>query len=236
MTEKLSNVSIVIPWRKSQQHDRNNIAEWCFKRYEYLFPDAEIILSDSGDKIFSRGKSINKGVAECSGDYIIITDADYLFSSTMAKQLVNKQPWTVAVKQENYFYINRITTRRILRQPFDIDIKDIDFTDNIWPCQYFIYGGVLAMPKKNFIKFDDSMAGYGFEDNIQHYCLKAYHGKPFRTNNKMYHMFHDRPVNSDYMKKSYDNKEYHDKVWLPIKNNKKEIRKLVQEKGLYSNE
>jgi len=235
MSKKVFDVSIVIPWRKTEQRDRNEIADWCFKRYEYLFPHAEIILSDSGSEIFSRGESINKGVSECNGDYVIITDADYLFSSTMASELINKQPWTIAVKQENYFYINRITTRRILKQPFNVDIKDINFTDNVWECQYFIYGGVLAMPKNNFIKFDNMFSGYGYEDNQLFYCMKAYHGKPFRTNNKMYHLFHDRIASEDYMKKSYDNKKYHDEVWLPIQNNKKEIRKLVEQKELYKN-
>lgn len=232
-TTNFKNISIIIPWRNCGQKDRNRIFEFCYARYQYLFPRAEIILTDSDDEVFSRGKSINKGAKECKGDYLIITDADYLFSPTMAKEIVNKQPWTVAVKQENYFFLNDDITYRILNKyDFDVNIKDIDFGNSLTPSSFPTYGQLMAMPRENFVRFDESMSGYGWEDQVYWICMKACHGKEFRTNNKMYHMFHRRPINSKYMQKSYDNKNYYDKVWKPIENDKKAIRKLMQEKGM----
>lgn len=156
------NLSIIIPYRDNGQEDRYYIAEWCFKRYKYLFPNAEIILSDSSKTIFSRGESINLGVAKAKGDYIIITDSDYLFSDRMAMEIVNKGTWTIACKTRNYYFTNKIITYEILQLPFDIRLKDINFGNNIQVSQYETYGQVLAMPKNNFVGFDENMKGYGF--------------------------------------------------------------------------
>jgi glycosyltransferase involved in cell wall biosynthesis len=228
-----TKLSIIIPWRDVRQRDRNEIADWCFERYRYLFPDAEIVIADSGDRVFSRGKSINKGVSEATGDYIIILDADYLFTETMAKEIINKQPWTVAVKSENYFYLNDKITQRVLGDaPATINLKSIDFENNTKPCPFTVHGGVLAMPKENFIKFDEKFNGYGFEDNVFATVMRAFHGKEFRTNNPMYHLNHVRTPGSMYMQKSYDNKAYYEKTWKPIENDRKAIRRLAEEKGM----
>lgn len=229
----MANISVIIPWRESRQRDRNIIAEWCFKRYKWLFPYAEFIFCDSGDEIFSRGKSINQGVENCTGDYIIITDADYLFSPTMAKEIVNKQPWTIACKQENYYFTDEYIASSILNKPFDIDIKSINFGNHIQVSPYPTLGQVIGLQRNCYIKFDESMVGYGYEDAVWYYCMKSIHGKEFRTNNKMYHIFHKRPIYEPYMKKSYDNKNYHDKVWFSIKDDRKKMKELIKEKGLY---
>jgi predicted glycosyltransferase involved in capsule biosynthesis len=224
-------LSIIIPWRNSQL-DRNNIAQWCFARYKYLFPDAEFIYCDSGDTTFSKAKSLNQAVPKANGNYIIITDADYLFSSAMAKEIVNKQPWTVAARKENYFYLSENMTKEILTLDSSINLKDINIPiTRIAPCPFEVYGGVWAFPKENFIKLDN-LNGYGYDDNIWYDCMNAQYGQPFKTNNKMYHMHHDRPITSDYMQKCYINESYYKSTWLPIKENRKQIRKLILEKGL----
>jgi hypothetical protein len=226
-------LSIVIPWRRSNQSDRNMNAKWCFARYKHLFPDAEFIYCDSGDKIFSKAKSLNQGVLQASGDYIIITDADYLFSSTMAKEIVNKQPWTVAVKKENYFYLSENMTKEILTLDSSINLKDIHIPiKHVKSCPFEVYGGVWAFLKDNFIKFDPNFSGYGYEDETFYLCMNAQYGQPFKTNNKIYHLHHDRPMTSDYMQKCFANESYYKSTWLPIKERRKQIRQLILEKGL----
>lgn len=225
------DISIIIPWRDIGQQDRNDIAEWCFERYKYLFPEAELIISDSGEEVFSRGGSINKGVQAAKGSYIIITDADYLFSATMARQIINKQAWTVAVKSENYFFLNRGVTNKILQEnPSDFDIKNFNFEDSATNSSFIVYGGMLAMPKENFlqVQFDTKFNGYGYEDNGFYWTMKAFFGKEYRTGLPMYHMCHERTAGSIYMQKSYANKDYYDKVYKPILYDKKALRQLVE--------
>jgi hypothetical protein len=226
-------ISIIIPWRNATQQDRADIAEWCFEYYKTLFPKAEFIFSDSKDKAFSRGKSINKGVNRCTGDYIIITDADYIFSPELAKALVNDHDWTVAVKSENYFFLNKASTKKILEEdPSDFDFNESMANQGSTKSTFVMYGGILAMPKKNFIKFDPFFKNYGFEDNTFNLCMNAFYGKAFRTDYNLYHMNHDRIAESEYMQGSYTNKDYYDKVWKPLEYNIIEVKKLAKKMGL----
>lgn len=212
-------ISIIIPWRVPKQRDRKEIAEWCFNRYRLLWPDAEIILADDEGENFSRGKSINKGVLQSTGDYIIITDADYLIPHEMAKELVNDKPWTVAVKNNNYFYIEEGYTNYILRnKDANVQVESLNLAGKLQSCPFFIYGGVLAMPKENFlkVKFDPNYSMYGYEDNSFYHCMKAFFGKEYRTNYKMYHLHHRRDADSPYMLGCRKNKLYYDKVYVPM--------------------
>jgi predicted glycosyltransferase involved in capsule biosynthesis len=228
-----SNLSIVIPYRDNGQPDRKRIAEWFFVRLKYLYPNAEIILSDAGDRVFSRGASINRGVEKSTRDYIIITDSDYLISDKLAKDLINNKPWTVCVDHKNYYFLNELVTSRILRlDPCKFDVKSFDYNNNIQQSTYFLYGGILAMPKKNFVKFDETCSGYGFEDNVFWQSMTALYGKEHRTSNCLYHLFHQRIANSMYMKYSYVNKDYFDRVWKPLLNDKKAIIELMKKKNL----
>lgn len=228
-------ISIIIPWRKSRQKDRIEIFDWCMARYKHLFPSAEIILCDDGHEHFSRGRSINKGVEESSGNYIVITDADYLFFSNFAEGIVNDYPWTVGVKGKNYYYIEEGYTNFILRnrQP-DAEYESFEFNRRVSSCPFFVYGGVLAMPKENFIKFDPNMYNYGWEDNIFYLVMKAVYGEEHRTRANMFHMFHKRPAESPYMLGSYDNKKYYDSVWRPIENDRDAIIKKAKELKMYA--
>jgi len=230
-------LSVIIPWRKSKELDRNVIAEWCFKRYKYLFEnlglrEVEFVYSDDGGDVFSRGGSINKGVEECRGDYIIITDADYLFGQQMARNLINKQEWTVACKQHNYYFTDHYIANYILSKPHDIDIKKIAFGKHIEVSKWQTYGQILAMPKKNFVKFYNKFRGYGFEDDVFYYCMRAWNGKEWRTNNYMFHIYHSRPIGSAYMQKSYDNIKILKDEWEEIKLDRKKMRQVMEEKGL----
>ncbi len=226
------NLSVIIPWRMPRQSDRREIAQWCFERYKYLWPDAEFVFSDSGDEIFSRGKSINKGIVDCTGDYCIVTDADYLFGVDLAKGIINDKAWTVAIQSENYYFIEEGNTNLILRSKSpEMSIENITLKVNKNP--YFVYGGILAFPKNNFVKFDENLVGYGYEDNIWYICMNAVHGTEYRTKFQMFHLYHRRPVGSAYMEKCYENKRYYDKEWDTIKNNRNKILSKIKELGLY---
>jgi hypothetical protein len=227
---KNMSISLIIPWRDNGQEDRSKITRWCLARYKFLFPSAELIICDSGDKIFSRGKSINKGVKECSGDYVIITDTDYLFDKSMAHDIVNKQPWTIAVKNKNYFYINQGTTDLILSTMTpNSSFKNFVFKNNIEPCPFFIFGGLMAMPTENFLRvqFDPYYKGYGYEDNQFYFSMKTVFGEEYRTGHEMYHLAHNRILGSEYMIRSYENKNYYDRTLKPILDNKEKIQEYI---------
>ena len=226
-------ISIVVPYRDIGQSDRNRAARWFFKRLEVLFPGAEVIKSDAGERLFSRGKSINQGVEKATGDYIIITDSDYLISKELAKDLINDKPWTVCVDHKSYYFLDEVITNKILRMDErTFEVKEFNFVGHKVQSNYTLYGGILAMPKKNFVKFDESFVAYGFEDVAEFFCLKAKNGEEYRTPYRLYHLFHERPGSSIYMKKSYDNQAYYNMTWKPIENNKQAILDLMKAKGM----
>lgn len=93
------NLSVIIPWRTPRQSDRREIAQWCFERYKHLWARCRIYFFWFWRRNFSRGKSINKGIADCTGDYCIVTDADYLFDFDIANGIINNNAWTVCDKE-----------------------------------------------------------------------------------------------------------------------------------------
>lgn len=229
---KNKEISIIIPHRDNGQKDRQLISKWCIKRYKYLFPNAEIILSDCGKIVFSRGGSINKGVEKANGNYIIIADNDYLFGQQLAKNLVNNYKWTVCTTKENYYFLNTPITTKILQMDTRVKLNKINFNGNIKSNPFNMWGGIIAMPKKNFIKFDTNMFGYGYDDTCFYDCMRAYHGNPHRTKSLMYHMEHQRIRGSTYMQRSYANKDYYDREWRTIRNDFKLVQQKCVEKGL----
>jgi hypothetical protein len=224
--------SLIVPYRPGQP-DRERIHDWCLARYAHLFPDAEIILADAGGEIFSRGRSINDGAARSTRARIVILDNDYLFDGLMAYGLImSAHPWTLGAQpREHIFIADSASAHNVLSQsPTDV----IDLNGVVtYPNPYPLYGSIIALPRAHFIRFDPEMAGYGWEDNVWYWCMCAVHGEPHRTENRYYHIYHDRPANSAYMRKSFDNKSYFERVWEPIIDDREAMLALMRAKEMW---
>jgi hypothetical protein len=227
-----SSVSVIVPYR-SGTPDRDAIAQWCFSRYVHLFPNAEILLSDAGGEIFSRGRSINVGVERSIGDTIVLLDADYLFDEVMARDLLSSTAaWTLGASSDHYAFITADSTQRVLAQApaGDIDMGHVAFVTNT----YVLYGGIISVPREHYVRFDEEMVGFGWEDNVWYWCMRAAYGEPHRTDNPFFHLHHERPASLPYMKMSYTNKDYAEAVWQPIKDDRDAMCALMRAKGMIS--
>jgi hypothetical protein len=224
--------SLIIPCRPGQP-DRERISAWCLARYAHLFPDAEMIIADAGGEIFSRGRSINDGVARSTRERIIILDNDYLFDNLMADDLVaSLHPWTLgAQSSEHIFIADSASADIVLSQPPTAVVRMYGVA--IYPNPYPLYGSIIALPRAHFIRFDPEMAGYGWEDNVWYWCMRAVYGEPHRTDNRYWHIYHDRPANSDYMRRSSDNKSYFERVWEPIIDDREAMLALMRAKEMW---
>lgn len=229
------NISVIIPWRDSGQLDRKRIFNWFLPRIKHLYPNAEIIISDSMDNTFSKGRSVNYGVAKATGNYIIITDADYLISQELSQALINDYPWTMSSYSYNYYFLDKEISNVILQyDPTIFNVNTFNFKNLYKQSPYIVYGGIWAMPKKNFVKFDEEFIGYGYEDNANYFTMKAIHGEEYRTPLKFYHLYHERINNNkDYMNKCNYNMTYYNKIYKPIENNTNELLKISKLKKLY---
>jgi hypothetical protein len=233
MPPRRQSVSLVIPYRAGAP-DRDRIADWCLARYRHLFPCAEIILADAGGEIFSRGRSINDGVSRAVGERLVILDTDYLFDSAMARDLVRSPAaWTLGGHKHNYSFIaDARSAGRILSQdPANdtIHLHRVALTPN----KFDVYGSIIALPRAHFVRFDPDMVGYGWEDNVWYWCMRAAHGEPHRTENRYYHIYHDRPAQSGYMRKSFDNKAYFERMWEPIIDDREAMLSLMRAKWMW---
>lgn len=66
-------VSLVVPWRPTLE--RRAVWDVLRHRYEILFPDWEIIESDSSGR-WNKPTAVNRGVERAAGDVVVVADAD----------------------------------------------------------------------------------------------------------------------------------------------------------------
>lgn len=169
-----SSLSVVIPWRRpaivrteAAQWRVSNF-NWVMARYERLFPDAEIIVSDPGGD-FQRSKFINYGVSKASRENILIGDADTIpypgAVSAGIDMLNDGRGWVIPYGDSDYYSSDRSSGENILRR---------DPTDNVtpeeitWEHKLHSWSGQVLIPRGIFtalLGFDERFQGWGFEDN-----------------------------------------------------------------------
>jgi predicted glycosyltransferase involved in capsule biosynthesis len=189
----MKDVGVVIPWRDVGCPHRNKAFDFIVSFYKSRF--SEIILCDSGSKVFNRAASRNRGVEACSSEIIVVADSD-LF--TPMSQIVEG----IHISRNYYGQVRPFTTfGHMSKASTDYFLNQNDFNElsyekfqnlsAVWPG---VHGGIFIMQKKLWLSvggMDENFSTWGGEDNAFNIRCENRLNNPVKTvDGYAMHLFH----------------------------------------------
>lgn len=192
----MTTMSLIIPWRGGDPH-RERLLEWNLRRWEYLLPDAQIVIGEDDSEPFNRARARNRAAAAATGDILIVADADTATSATglfSALVLASGGDWCLPYTW--YYNLNETATSVLLDQsPFDPIERPVDGFDH---CLAASVAGVLVIPRAAFDAaggYCEKFDGWGYEDNAFAAAADTLWRPHVRRAGYVLHMWH--PVGPD---------------------------------------
>jgi len=228
-------MSILIPFRDTG--DRSNQLEWLQKRWELLFPEAEVIIeSDDGKDPFSKTIAVNKCYKKATSDILAIVDADVWIDPEILKNAAekirkNKTPWVRPCG--TVYRLKKSFTMNLIEFSPDIPFPKTREEDceRITPT----VGLVCVFSKKQFEEvggMDERFRGWGWEDTAWNTSLDGIFGKAEIWDNVVYHLWHPRSY-SDTGKPIWPGQGERNvqvgKLYSTNRRNKEELLKMAKE-------
>lgn len=189
-------ISILIPFRDTG--DRKKQLQWLQKRWEKLFPEAEVIIeSDDGQNPFSKTIAVNKCYKRATSDILAIVDADVWLDPKILIKAAND------IRQGNANWVRPCGTVYRLTKNFTMNLIEFDpstafpkvkpeeHTERITPT----VGLVCVFSRKQFEAvggMDERFRGWGWEDTAWNFMLDGMFGKAQIWDNIVYHLWHPR--------------------------------------------
>jgi predicted glycosyltransferase involved in capsule biosynthesis len=228
-------MSLLIPFRDTG--DRKQQLEWLQKRWEKLFPEAEIIIcEDDGKDPFSKTIAVNNAYKKANSDILAIVDADVWVEPKIlieAAEHIRKNPNSWVQPCNTVYRINKEKTFNIVEftpdVPFPI-IKEED-TERITG----VVGLVAVFSREQFEYcggMDERFRGWGWEDTAWNTMLNILFSKAESWDNIVYHLWHPRGKNLNgrpTWKGQTKRNNYIGKEYSLAKNSKTLMLKIAQE-------
>ena len=184
--------SLIVPWR-TDHGPREEIWNWNKERWQELY-DCEIVECDSGDEIFSRGKSRNQGVEQAKYSDLVIADSDTVADEEALTELLcsglTQQSWYIPYDEGRYYNLNEDATKELLKMNPGSVLREP--VKGEWEFKITSWAGVLVLPRHAFCGYDPRFVGWGWEDNAFQLRMDQTF-KPFeRRSGYVMHMWHPR--------------------------------------------
>ena len=213
-----NNVSVLIPYKESNDVYRQKSWEWIKRRYETIMPNAEICMGYYNEEPFNRSAAINDAAKKATRDIFIIADADIAFNIDQienAIEALNFHPWVIPYRSRIHLSLEKTNELYKKNPSITLDDSDIEGCEILGLSGYQQVGAIIIVPRNNFEKvggFDERFKGWGREDDAFAMAMNIICGQYFRVETTMWHLYH--PLQSQENIGNNDNvlnKFYHDK-------------------------
>lgn len=173
-----------------------------------------------------KGEAVNRGVGHSSAEVIVVQDADVL---------IDLQPAIEAVKAGAKWAVPHTRVLRLSEKATDAVLAGAD------PCglelvqrpYVGVVGGGCVVARREVlldVPMDERFTGWGQEDEAWGMALKTLHGKPWRGDQDLYHLWHPP---QDRMDRKRGNREgYALRQRYAKSRNPQAMRELVEEAKL----
>ena len=180
---------------------RDRHLEWTVERYNIMFPDAEIVVSEDnpdayGWDTFSKAKYINLGVKKAAHDILFITDIDMIHDKEAICTAIHLcSNYSFVVPASKVYKLSRGTTDNVLSEKPTNDLPKVKLE---LQKEYFRRGkdvnGWMVITRQSFLTaggFDENFVGWGSEDSAFYCACQIMNKKPMtRVPSKAFHMWH----------------------------------------------
>lgn len=188
---------ILVP-RRAGIRERDEIWEWCRRRWEQVHPDLAIYEGHHDDGPFNRSAAINLAarLADEDGpwDLAVIIDADIFIEPAQVIAAIARAAETGRVTWafQEWVGLTRDAAKRLIAgdpsQPGDIRRADVEKRNPIsWSCCFVVPRAVFD----DIGGFDERFSGWGWEDLAFQAAVVGLHGHE-RLAGDLYHLWHPR--------------------------------------------
>lgn len=185
------DVTVAIPFRASGSRMRRVNFEYLYGKMEEWFPEYELMVVDSGHKIFDRSATRNEAVRQASGDVVVLCDADTVPQPGVIEDAIvgADQDGRLHLPYTVFRGLTRTGTRQVLEKGADPHaIKPLETAT--WSI-----GGVWVTRKDSWWNaggMDERFKGWAYEDNAYFAASNTLNGQTVRHEGFITHLFHPR--------------------------------------------
>jgi hypothetical protein len=187
-------VVILLPWR-SDNGWRDQLWEFCRKRWEENFPEWSIFLGTPDEGPFNRSQAINRAAAEAGEwDVALIIDGDTVSDPEAVRRAVAYAFATggLGIAHDKRVMMSERATKQVIhgRLPesrwAQRGNSTVTYTDSV-SCAV----AVSRRTWRSVTGFDERFVGWGFEDTAFEVTVQALTGVPLRKEKSTcYHLWH----------------------------------------------
>ncbi len=181
------------------------------KRWQEKMPDVELVIVTNNDEPFNKAKAFNQAAKQATGDYFILADADIMFGTKLIDRMATFAqehdwiiPWRTCYElSKEYsarFYDNETFVLPKMITVEDLYPQTVVIRNHSITNQYVnlyetdgAYINVISREAFEEIKgLDERFIGWGCEDLALAAALNTLVGQPYRMNERIFHLYHDR--------------------------------------------
>lgn len=209
MSNDKPRISLVVPYRAKKGSLRARNWEWLEQYWKYELPEAEVIVSDSGGRVFSKTVAVNKGILKSRGNIIVILDADCYISGAAILEAADRIEYALSRGQRRWYMpyddlyrLNEETTEKVLASypwrsyPIASPPDPSEVEDTAGSMDGKRYGALIQIiPREAFDivgGMDPRFRGWGGEDVAHARALDTLYGKHKITRNQVTHLWHQK--------------------------------------------